>query len=126
VKVLVAVMVRSTCPITQVLYAATASVTSGLSVDDRSTSPAMPLPDPAPDSEPLPDPLPEPDRQLALPEPELAEPDPVAAPLADADREALPELPQSPKLRTSAPSSSPQAAPKVASASDNAVAVIMR
>jgi hypothetical protein len=101
----------------------------------------MPLPDPAPDSEPLPDPLPDPDGQLALPEPELAEPDSVAAPLADPDAEALAdpdpealadpgpealaEPPQSPKLRTSAPSS-PHAAPMVASASDSAVAVMMR
>ena len=58
----------------------------------------------------------------------LADADWVAAPLADAlpDPEALPEPPHSPKLRTSAPSSSPQAAPMVASASDSAVAVMMR
>lgn len=96
----------------------------------------MPLPDPAPDSEPLPDPLPDPDGQLAPPEPDasdpdgvaasLADPDCVVAALADPDPEALPDPPQSPKLRTSAPSSSPHAAPRVASASDSAVAVMMR
>ncbi|MGH9287382.1 MAG: hypothetical protein ACRD0V_03645 [Acidimicrobiales bacterium] len=119
-------------------------------MDDPSTSPALPLPDAAPDSEPLPDPLPDPDGQLVPPEPDPAEPDVVvrsladaapeafaeavadAAPeasaeaVADADPEALPEPPQSPKLRTSAPSSSPHAAPMVASASDSAVAVVMR
>jgi hypothetical protein len=133
VNVLVAAMVSSTCSATQAWHSATASDTSGLS-DDPSTWSAMPLPDPAPDSEPLPDPLPDPDGQLALPEPEPPDPDAVAAPLADAEREALadadpealPEPPQSPKLRTSAPSSSPHAAPMVASASDNAVAVTMR
>ncbi|MGH9229141.1 MAG: hypothetical protein ACRD07_10545 [Acidimicrobiales bacterium] len=62
----------------------------------------------------------------------------MAAPLADADpdaradadpdalADALPEPPQSLMLRTSAPSSSPHAAPMVASASDSAVAVMMR
>jgi hypothetical protein len=135
-------MVSSTCSITHAWYSATAPVTNGLSVDEPATSSAIPLPDPAPDSdpEPLPDPLPDPDGQVALSEPDAAEPDPLAdadcpaAPLADAlpgpealaDPEALPEPPHSPKLRTSAPSSSPQAAPMVASASDSAVAVMMR
>jgi protein TonB len=111
-----------------------------LAEDEPATSSAIPLPDPAPDSDPLPDPLPESDGQVALPEPDAADPDPladadcVAEPPADAlpdpdelaDPEALPEPPQLPKLRTSAPSSSPQATPMVASASDSAVAVMMR
>ena len=52
----------------------------------------MPLPDPAPDSEPEPPPdrLPDPGGQLPLPEPDPADPDPLAEPLADADWVAAP------------------------------------
>jgi len=102
------------------LYSATAWVTSGSSVDDPSTSLAMPLP------EALPEPLPEPAGQLALAE-SLAAPDAEADPdaLADPDAPAEPEA-QSPVLRTSAPSSSLQAAPTRPSARVSAVTVMIR
>jgi hypothetical protein len=87
-----------------------------LSVDDPST----PLPTPPPDA------LPAPDGQLALAA-SLAEPDEEADPdaLADPDAPAEPEA-QSPALRTSAPSSSLQAAPTRPSASVSAVMVMIR
>jgi hypothetical protein len=46
--------------------------------------------------------------------------------LGDAASDALPEPPQSPRLRTSAPPSLPHAAAELASASDSAAAVVMR
>jgi hypothetical protein len=102
------------------LYSATAWGTRGSSVDDPSTSLAMPLP------EALPEPLPEPDGQLALAE-SLAAPDAEAEPdaLPDPEAPAEPEA-QSPVLRTSAPSSSLQAAATRPSARTGAMTVMIR
>jgi hypothetical protein len=83
----------------------------------------MPLPEPDPEPEPEGHPPPEPPLD-PLP---LAGPEPDPLPLAEPEADALPEPSQSSLMsRTSAPSSLPQAAPRVTNASEIAAAVMSR
>ena len=102
VNTVVAAIVSSTCSVTYVVYDASASSTSGLSVDEPSTSLPMPDPEPEPDGQP--------DAEAEPLAPEAAEP--------DAEPEAEPDGHSSPMLRTSPPSSSlPHAAARPTEAS---------
>ncbi len=116
VNTVVAAIVSSTCSVTYVVYDASASSTSGLSVDEPSTS--LPMPEPGRRA----------GARRAAGRRAGAEAEPLAEPDAaepDAEPEAEPDGHSSPMLRTSPPSSSlPHAAARPTEASANTATAV--